>query len=108
MGSPMLVLGSLIFGCFGFAVTSWGVRAIRNQQGVPDVGRRFVQIWICLTLLSGLSMMLAAVVMWSRWDIALALGLWPAVLLLAFRLTGIVKVESKLSLYEPDGADDAN
>jgi hypothetical protein len=85
----MLVLASIVFGLLGFNVTLWGFKAIRNRRRTLDQFRDdpaklrafsgFWWTWTILTFLSGLSMLAAAVLVWTFSIPALILGLWPIV-----------------------------
>ncbi|MFI5387820.1 MAG: hypothetical protein ACHQ50_17055 [Fimbriimonadales bacterium] len=85
-----LSLASVLFGFLGAGVTGWGVLGVKNfgktleaAKAYPEAPRRgqfFPYIWVALTLLAGTSMLFAAVLVWFRWELAVALGLWPGVL----------------------------
>ena len=102
-----MLLASMLFGIVGIGATYCGLAAIKNRQGAIDAAssrnaRPFILIWAVLTLSSGLSMLIAAALVWEQWKLALILGLWPILFFAALGLGRIVRVDSHLSSGEAD------
>ena len=84
-------LFSLASALVGITVFSWGLRGIKNREAVRQLfigtdkailASRFIIFWIAVTLTAGVSMTLAAVLVWTHPGFAMLLGLWPPLVLL--------------------------
>lgn len=89
----VLIALSIILGLAGLMVADWGICAIGNRNKLiahfqnDPVRRRnvvfFWWIWTGLTLSSGLSMIAASALIWTRTALAIALAaFWPIAFLL--------------------------
>lgn len=82
----MLILFFLLILLMGITLTDWGVRSIRNRKRVFEqfsfhsqrmAVRSFWLFWTLYCFSSGVSMFVAAVLLWAHPFIALLLAGWP-------------------------------
>jgi hypothetical protein len=111
-GAPFVpaVLFCIIFGWAGLIVGIWAVLAVRNRQSVihadfPSAARWFLNIWTGFNIGACLSMLFGAVLIWSNWPIALALALWPVILVLLLAGSRCFTVISKISTGSDEVVD---
>ena len=80
---------TIMSGLSGLMVFEWGLRAVRNRFLVAEKFRgtqderpaaAFLKIWAGLTFGSGISMMLAAILVWFNAALAIGLAIWPPAL----------------------------
>ncbi len=87
-----MVAGSVVFGLFGFTIghvgvlslgkRSWDVDASESQATVRRIQWRWIALLLQVALvLMGVCMLSAAVLLWTNWRLAIALGLWPLALI---------------------------
>jgi hypothetical protein len=85
------LLFSMVSNLVGITVFTWGLRGIKNREAVQKLftgtdkailASRFIIFWIAVTLVAGVSMTSAAVLLWTHPGFAMVLGLWPPLLLL--------------------------
>jgi hypothetical protein len=84
-------LFSLVSALVGIMVFGWGLRGIKNREAVQKLftgtdkailASRFIIFWIAVTPTAGVSMTVAAVLVWTHPGLALVLELWPPLVLL--------------------------
>src|ERR1051326_2027215 len=96
-----LVLGSLMLAALGISLVAGSISAMVHRRRRinfrrPPRVRRILLLWSSFTLVGGCSMILAAGLLWSRWQFALVLGSWPLAVFALLRCIRRVTVVSHL------------
>jgi len=101
----MQVAGSLIFALLGLLLASNGIGNLVGRKtalaAIPvDQQAMVVKVMTrsaLFAVIAGLSFLIASVLVWIRWPVAVAFASWPIVLFGFFWATGGVDVISKMS-----------